>query len=252
MATVAYVFLDETLHTKKKGGSQREQEGASGQSDSSHVSCNSDIEMMTQDGEEVETANSDAELGGTSDLIAESDIDSQSDYEVVSAESSDVELLLRVPEHKKHRRRRLLNRVRNYAPSKVAVRAKERAHHYRKQCISCATWCTHCKEECTPRSTRSFVVGKVKAGVAKLKMMLLLMLDRRVLLSTMLYGVIACITIISNEVCKSRATVHASDAVVQKAVHYCTPCMRYLYHRKHNNYVEHMSAVVQSMCPGNL
>ena len=252
MATVAYVFLDETLHTKKKGGSQREQEGASGQSDSSHVSCNSDIEMMTQDGEEVETANSDAELGGTSNLIAESDIDSQSDYEVVSAESSDVELLLRVPEHKKHRRRRLLNRVRNYAPSKVAVRVKERAHHYQRQCVLCATWCTHCREECTPRSTRSFVVGKVKAGVAKLKMMLLLMLDRRVLLSTMLYGVIACITIISNEVCKSRATVHASDAVVQKAVHYCTPCMRYLYHRKHNNYVEHMSAVVQSMCPGNL
>ena len=213
LSTVAYLFLDETLHTKKKkGGSQREQEGVSGQSDSSQldssqldssqVSSNSDIEMVKQDGE---TEDSDVEmqqLSGASDLIVESDIDSQSDYEVVSAESSDVELLLRVPEHKKHRRR-WVTRVRNYAPSKVAVRVKERAHHYQKQCIVCVTWCTHCKEECTPQNTRSFVVRKLKAGVAKLKMMLTLMRDRRVLLSTMLYGLMAGITIISSEVCKN-------------------------------------------------
>ena len=225
MSTVAYVFLDETLHTKKKDGSQREQQGVSGQSDSSHVSCNSDIEMMTQDGEEVEREDSDAEmqqLSGTSDLIAESDIDSQSDYEIVSAESSDVELLLRVPEHEKHRRRWLLNRVRNYAPSKVAVRAKERAHHYRKQCISCVTWCTHCKEECTPRNTRSFVVGKLKAGVAKLKMLLTVMRDRRVLLSTVLYGLMSCIAITSNEVCKSSDTpwyMHLNSLPLNKRNH---------------------------------
>ena len=208
LSTVAYLFLDETLHTKKKkGGSQREQEGVSGQSDSSQldssqVSSNSDIEMVKQDGE---TEDSDVEmqqLSGASDLIVESDIDSQSDYEVVSAESSDVELLLRVPEHKKHRRRRV-TRVRNYAPSEVAVRVKERAHHYQKQCVLCMSWCTHCKEECTLQNTRSFVVSKLKAGVAKLKTMITLLRDRKVLLSTVLYGLTSCISITSNEVCKN-------------------------------------------------
>ena len=47
------------------------------------------------------------------------------------------------------------------------------------------------------------MVRKLKAGVAKLKMMLTLMRDRRVLLSTMLYGLMAGITIISSEVCKN-------------------------------------------------
>ena len=159
LSTVAFVFLDETLHTKKKGGSHREQEGVSDQSDSSHVSCNSGIEMMKQDayGEEVERDDSDAEmqhLTGTSKLIAEGDLDSQSDDEVSSGDG----------------------------------------------CIPFVMWCTHCKEEFTPRNTRSFVVGKLKSGVAKLKMLLALMCDRRVLFSVVLCGLVSCIAVTSNEV----------------------------------------------------
>ena len=192
-STVAFVFLDETLHTKKKkkiSNSRR----VSDQSDSSQ---SSDVEMKS--GERTERGYSEIEMNGTATLIAESDIDSQSDFEIVSAESSDVELLVRVPRHNK--RRRWIAKVKN-APSKVVVRAKKRFHHYRQQCVSCVMWWTHCKCECSVEKTKSYAVEKFKAGVAKLKMMLNLLRDRRVLLSTGLYGLLGFITIISNEVCQ--------------------------------------------------
>ena len=189
--TVAFVFLDETLHTKKKKKISRRV------SDQSDCSQSSDIEMKS--GDQVETDDSEIEMNGTATLIAESDIDSQSDFEIVSAESSDVELLVRVPRHNK--RKRWIAKVKN-APSKVVVRAKEGLHHYRQQCVSCVTWCTQCKCECSVEKTKSYVVEKSKAGVAKLKMMLNLLRDRRVLLSTGLYGLLGFITIISNEVCQ--------------------------------------------------
>ena len=194
-STVAFVFLDETLHTKKKKKISRR---VSDQSDSSQ---SSDVEMRKQgSGEQLETDDSEIEMNGTASLIAESDIDSQSDFEIVSAESSDVELLVRAPRHNK--RRRWIAKVKN-APSKVVVRAKKRFHHYRQQCVSCVMWWTQCKCECSVEKTKSYVVEKSKAGVAKLKMMLNLLRDRRVLLSTGLYGLLGFITIISNEVCQS-------------------------------------------------
>ena len=189
--TVAFMFLDETVHTKKKKKKSRR---VSDQSESS------DIEMKKQgSGEGTETDDSEIEMNGTASLIAESDIDSQSDFEIVSAESSDVELLVQVPQHNK--RRRWITKVKN-APSKAAERAKEGLHHYRQQCISCVMWCTQCKCECSVEKTKSYVVEKSKAGVAKLKMMLSLLRDRRVLLSTGLYGLLGFTTILSNEVCQ--------------------------------------------------
>ena len=150
-------------------------------------------------GERTETDDSETEMNGTARLIAESDIDSQSDFEIVSAESSDVELLVRVPQHNK--RRRWITKVKN-APSKAAERAKEGVRHYRQQCTSCVMWCTQCKCECSVEMTKSYAVEKSKAGVAKLKMMLSLLQDRRVLLSTGIYGLLGFITIISIEVCQ--------------------------------------------------
>ena len=188
------MFLDETLHTKKKKKISRQ---VSDQSDSSQ---SSDIEMKKQgSGEQVETDDSEIEMNGTATLIAESDIDSQSDFEIVSAESSDVELLVRMPRHNK--RKWWIAKVKN-APSKVVVRAKEGLHHYRQLFVSCVMWCTQCKCECSVEKTKSYAVEKSKAGVAKLKMMLNLLRDRRVLLSTGLYGIIGFITIITIEVCQ--------------------------------------------------
>ena len=195
-STVAFMFLDETLHTKKK----KKKSQAEQVSDQSDCSQSADIEMKKQgSGGRTETNDSEIEMNGTASLIAESDIDSQSDFEIVSAESSDVELLVRVPQHNK--RRRWITKVKN-APSKAAERAKEELHHYRQQCISCVMWCTQCKCECSVEKTKSFVMEKSKAGLCKLKMMLGLLRDRRVLLSTGLYGLLGFTTVLSNEVCQ--------------------------------------------------
>ena len=188
------MFLDETLHTKKKRKKSRRV------SDQSDCSQSSDIEMKKQgSGERTETNDSEIEMNGTASLIAESDIDSQSDFEIVSAESSDVELLVRAPQHSK--RRRWITRIKN-APSKAAERAKEGLRHYRQECISCVMWWTQCKCECSVEKTKSYVVEKSKAGIAKLKMMLNLLRDRRVLLSTGLYGLLGFPTVLSDEVCQ--------------------------------------------------
>ena len=190
------MFLDETLHTKKK----KKKSQAEQVSDQSDCSQSADIEMKKQgSGERTETNDSEIEMNGTASLIAESDIDSQSDFEIVSAESSDVELLVRVPQHNK--RRRWITKVKN-APSKATERAKEGLHHYRQECISCVMWCTQCKCECSVEKTKSCVMEKSKAGLGKLKMMLGLLRDRRVLLSTGLYGLLGFTTVLSDEVCQ--------------------------------------------------
>ena len=67
-------------------------------------------------------------------------------------------------------------------------------------CMSCVTCCTH-HEKCTPQNARSFVMEKSNAGIEKMKMMVILLRDRRTLLSTMLNGLTACMAIISIEVC---------------------------------------------------
>ena len=187
------MFLDETLHTKKKKKTRRR---ISDQSD-----CSQSSEMKKQGGgEKAETDDSEIEMNGTVHLIAESDIDSQSDFEIVSAESSDVELLVRVPRHNKHRR--WISKAKDI-PSKAAERAKKRLQHYRQQCISCVMWCTHCKCVCSVEKTQSYMVGKTKAAIAKLKVMLNLLRDRRVLVSTGLLGILGFITIIIIEVCQT-------------------------------------------------
>ena len=67
-------------------------------------------------------------------------------------------------------------------------------------CMSCVAWCTHCKGECTPRKTKSFVVEKSKSGVTKLKEVLTVLQDRRVFLSIILYGLYSFVTTLGNEV----------------------------------------------------
>ena len=201
------MFLDETLNTKKKKKKSRRD------SDQSDCSQSSDIEMKKQgSGERAEINDSEIEMNGTASLVAESDIDSQSDFEIVSAESSDVELLVRVPQHNK--RRRWITKVKN-VPSKAAERAKEGLRHYRQECISCVMWCTQCKCECSVEKTKSYVMEKSRAGLGKLKMMLKLLRDRRVLLSTGLYGLLGFTTVLIDEVCQR------SDCDMYKVGRFC-------------------------------
>ena len=140
--TVTCVFLHETLHTKTKDGSYREQEEISDdQSDCKQDSCSSDTDMPKEDTERVEKEGSDAEM------------------------------------------------------------LEQNRETDNSWCMSCETCCTH-HEKCTPQNARSFVMEKSIAGIEKTKLIVTLLQDWRVLLSTVLNGLTACIAIISNEVCK--------------------------------------------------
>ena len=115
--------------------------------------------------------------------IVESDIDSQSDFENVS---SDTELLL----DERREEVRFQNKL------GLLGRAKRNLLSYRQQCKSCVTCCL----DCTPRKACMLVGTKLRAGGSKLKMMLRLIRDRRVIISTSLYGLLAFATIITQEV----------------------------------------------------
>ena len=67
-------------------------------------------------------------------------------------------------------------------------------------CMPCVTCCTNCQEACTLHSARSLVVRKSKAGAAKVKDTLTILQDRRVFICTVLYGMIAFIGALSNQV----------------------------------------------------
>ena len=77
-----------------------------------------------------------------------------------------------------------------YGSSAVSVEVEQRGGC----CMSCVTWCTHCKGECTPRKTKSFVVSKSKSGITKLKEMVTVLRDRRVFLSIILYGMLSFVS----------------------------------------------------------
>ena len=182
----AFFFLDETLHTKAK---KRPTSRAEASSDSDHhlPSLDSGIEMIQQ-GEVTDADDSDVEMLVPSEAvrIVESDIDSQSDFENVS---SDTELLIE--------ERREEVRIQN-AIGRVG-RAKRNLVRYRQQCTSCVTCCL----DCTPRKACTLVGTKLRAGGSKMKLMLRLIRDRRVIISTLLYGMLAFATIIVQEVCYS-------------------------------------------------
>ena len=142
---------------------------------------------MSRQGEVTEAADeSDVELLVPSETIqiVESDIDSQSDFETVS---SDTELLL----EERRAEVRFQNELGHLG------RAKRKLLSYRQQCKSCVTCCL----ECTPRKACTLLGTKLRAGGSKLKMMLRLIRDRRVIISTSLYGMLAFGSIIIQEVC---------------------------------------------------
>ena len=68
-----------------------------------------------------------------------------------------------------------------------------------QQCESCII--ITCCLDCTPRKACRLVGEKLRAGVSKLKMMLPLIYDRRVIISTSLYGILAFASIMTQEVC---------------------------------------------------
>ena len=140
----------------------------------------SGLELTSQSGDE------EVELYETNQ-IAESDLDSQSDLEIVS---SDVELLV-------EQRGESRNQTKFQSPMATMRRIKHQTLSCHKHCLSC---CLSCKNDCTSGKAPVIVLAKVRSGAAKLKKMILLMRDRRVFISIMLYGLMSFFGIISNEV----------------------------------------------------
>ena len=77
-------------------------------------------------------------------------------------------------------------------------RAKHDLWNCSQQCESCIM--TTCCLDCTLRKVCTLVGTKLRDGWSKLKMMLRLMYDRRVIISTSLYGTLAFASIMTQEV----------------------------------------------------
>lgn len=132
-----------------------------------------DLDLMDSDGVTVQ--------------VAESDIDSSSDFERVP---SDTELLIKhMPRTAQQRRQPVLHNP--------LTKMKDRLRGCQR---SCSVRCTPCSLECIRISTKKIVTKMFLTGGTKLKNALLLLRDRRVLISTALYGLMSFFTIISNEV----------------------------------------------------
>lgn len=184
---VALIFLEETLHTKKKRRSNSRDN-----SDSSVIlSEDSGIELMRQERDQ-EVDDSDVEMV----QIAESDIDSQSDFEVVS---SDTELLI-------ESRRRRPQRTKLPGTTALCRKAREKTQEYKDDFHSCVSCCVGIKE-CSSTKARDVFLEKLKAIAAKLKEMFTLLRDGRVLISTSLYGLFAFASIMSQEVSPTHNTI---------------------------------------------
>ena len=91
--------------------------------------------------------------------------------------------------------------VKLYGPTSLEdsldVKQREPDHTCLMSCITC---CTKWQQGCTVHNAKSLVVRKSKAGVAKAKDTLTVLQDRRVFLCTVLYGMIAFIGALSNQV----------------------------------------------------
>ena len=205
----AYFFLDETLHTKIKNRRGSRSEASSDSDPLLSPSLDSGIEM-SQQGEVTDAEESDVEPLVLSETIqiVESDIDSQSDFEDVS---SSTELLLEerrnAPDFKEQ--------VKYRNTLGFLGRTKYKLRSCNQQCKSCITGCL----ACTPKKACTLIDTKLRAGWSKLKMMLSLIRDRRVIVSTSLYGILAFASIMSQEV----------RMLLQKCLPWCDLHQIYVY-----------------------
>lgn len=137
-------------------------------------------------------------------VVMESDIDSESDGGGLSFDegvTSDTELLLRDGEQARDDvERRRLWKIRqwsaSWSPNMVVKRTRTKAGHCRKCCVSCVTKCA----SCTPSQAGQFLVVKVKLLLHKLLEIGRLITDRRVFLSTTIYGLYGGLHVMASEV----------------------------------------------------
>ena len=226
----AFFLLEETHHTKKRSIQKRDdcEENSSSSSDTrstnletndssgSLLSNDSGIELKMNgndsDTELIDVMQSEIDDHDDEIVMMESDIDTDSDFERMS---SDTELLI-------HERRtsdthsNRSNFVKRFVPSCLirecgSVQCYGRVRNSLADSYGCVVMCTECLKECgkshhRKRSwTRREIRGQSKRTLKRtsqsvLNLIRLTLLDRRVFLSTLLYGVFAFFTIITIEV----------------------------------------------------
>ena len=187
--SAAFLFLDETLHTKRKNRGENSGESEKESSSDSGI----ELSRSTQAGAEEE----DAEVS-TSLVMMESDIDSESDAGALSFDesaNSDTELLVNARTVNKRRTGQLREWAVSWSPAVVARQSRMRASSCWTHCGSCMTSCLNC----TPRQAGLYVSYKLRQLLLKLKEMAKLMIDRRVFLSISLYALLGMVTVMVTE-----------------------------------------------------
>lgn len=192
----ASVFLDETLHKTKA-----ETSGNSGNGEG-QSSTDSGIELSRQiqedDGDETRLIPG----GSTSLVVMESDVDSDSDGGVLSFDegiTSDTELLINADRgvmEERGRRLKIRQWTASWSPNAVVKRTRNRASRCWAHCGTCATNCINL----TPKQVSLFLVAKLKVLLHKLLEVGRLLKDRKVVLSTSLYGLYGGLQVMANEV----------------------------------------------------
>ena len=228
-----FFLLEESLHTKKRSIQKRddceENSSCSCDTHSTNLETNdSSGSLLSNDSGialKMNSSDSDTELIDVTQseindhddemIMIESDIDTDSDFEQAS---SDTELLIheRRTSDVHSSRSKCSNFVKRFIPSCLIrecgpQQCYGRVRNSLVDSYGCVKMCTKCLKESGkshPRK-RSWTLGEVRGQSKRtikkmcqsmLNLIRLILLDRRVLLSTLLYGVFAFFTIITIEV----------------------------------------------------
>ena len=200
------VFLEETLH-KAKGATN-----SSTNSDSEVTnSSDSGIELtgqLQEEDQEMREVGDGQEMNSqkASLLVMESDVDSEPDVGVLSFDeeaTSDTELLINEDHSSEEEGRggRVARRIRQWSasrsPTVVVRQTRNTANRCRVGCGVCVTDCLNC----TPKQAGLYLAVKIRVLLHKLLEVARLIKDRKVLLSTTIYGVYGGIQVMTMEVC---------------------------------------------------
>ena len=185
--------------------SSSEASGESAPSNDSGIGLNPATQQSDSDTEMINLG--DGGVEATEEIvIAESDIDTESDFET---DTSDTDLLIKTTGsqlQKPSPQQRILNCLN---PLPLFLKIKDRFTDCFSSIVACVTCVAGCKlcmgcssggQKCSLHSVRRGAVCRLKKIGSKLLQTGLLFKDRRVLLSTLLYGLASFIFIIQNEV----------------------------------------------------
>ena len=229
---VAFLLLEESLHTKKRSGredgsSNHEREGTWNGTAASLETEDSSSSLQLQSGDSgielsngVKTIDSDANLQpDTNDdelIMMESDIDTDSDFETID---SDTNLFLKTQRDSKNldgsKAHLYSSRFFKSSISSCLVRECGPRQCYGRvrnsvlDSYGCVVVCMKCLNSCanyryskrwTPREVKGQAKTKLRKARHSVLNLLRLILDRRVFVSTLLYTLLAFFTIMCNEV----------------------------------------------------